>query len=254
MVDWSLGKVFQSIHDDILKELETARTSLNHSGDKGDASEQVWIDLLNSYLPRRYQTARAHVVDSLGAISDQIDVVVFDRQYSPFLFTFKRALFVPAESVYAVFEAKQTINATHLGYAVEKVASVRRLQRTSMPVPTVDGTKPAKALHRIIGGFLCLGSDYSPALGDTLRDALATHPEEGRLDLGCVAAAGTFARASLPTHDAFVLERSPAAVPKFLLTLANQLQNLATVPMLDITAYAQHLPIAPAPEPGTRGP
>ncbi|TWB10067.1 hypothetical protein FBZ89_1364 [Nitrospirillum amazonense] len=254
MTNWSLTTLFQSIHDAVVKDLEIARGALKHPGDKGDASEQVWIDLLNAYLPRRYQTAKAHVVDSGGEVSDQIDVVVFDRHYSPFLFTFKEALFVPAESVYAVFEAKQTINATHLGYAVEKVASVRRLQRTSIPVPTVDGTKPAKGLHRIIGGFLCLGSDYSPALGDTLRDTLTAHPEGGCLDLGCVAAAGTFTRASLPTHDAFVLEHSPAAVPKFLLTLASQLQDLATVPMLDITAYAQHLPVRVHETPGATTP
>jgi hypothetical protein len=51
-------------------------------------------------------------VDSLGNFSQQIDVVVFDRQYSPFIFDFREQQIVPAESVYAVFEAKQTINAT----------------------------------------------------------------------------------------------------------------------------------------------
>jgi hypothetical protein len=42
---------------------------------------------------------------------------------------------VPAEGVYAAFEAKQTINANLVGYAQSKVASVRRLHRTSLPIP-----------------------------------------------------------------------------------------------------------------------
>ena len=69
-------------------------------------SEAVWLELLNSYLPTRYQAAKAVVVDSEGAFSDQIDVVVFDRQYSPFIFRFEGQTVIPAESVYAVFEAK----------------------------------------------------------------------------------------------------------------------------------------------------
>ena len=43
--------------------------------------------------------------------SEQIDVVVFDRQYSPFIFNYEGQTIIPAESVYAVFEAKQTVNA-----------------------------------------------------------------------------------------------------------------------------------------------
>jgi hypothetical protein len=59
----------------------------------------------------RYQAEKAHVVDSTGAFSEQIDVVVFDRQYSPFIFKFEGQIIIPAESVYALFEAKQGINA-----------------------------------------------------------------------------------------------------------------------------------------------
>ena len=60
------------------------RSLFGHTVIKGDASENVWIELLASYLPKRYSVERATVVDSLGNFSDQLDVVVFDRQYSPF--------------------------------------------------------------------------------------------------------------------------------------------------------------------------
>lgn len=61
--------------------LPWSQTSVSKA--KGDASESVWRELLQAYLPKRYQAETAHVVDSKGAFSDQIDVVVFDRQYSP---------------------------------------------------------------------------------------------------------------------------------------------------------------------------
>ena len=135
-------------------------------------SEKVWLELLQTYLPQRYQAASAHVVDSVGTFSEQIDVVVFDRQYSPFIFNYEGQTIIPAESVYAVFEAKQTVNASQVKYARKKVASVRRLHRTSLPIPYAKGTYPAKPLIPIYGGLLTFESDWNPALGGSLRDAL----------------------------------------------------------------------------------
>jgi hypothetical protein len=108
LAEWSLSQLLSSLHEDIQHRLSTARKSFKHPGTKGDASEAIWIDMFAQYLPERYQVASAHVVDSTGNFSDQIDAVVFDRQYSPFIFTYENQLIVPAESVYAVFEAKQT--------------------------------------------------------------------------------------------------------------------------------------------------
>src|SRR5689334_8182347 len=102
MSPWSLPELLSGLHDEIEQQLERVRKTFAHPGTKGDASEEVWLEMLNTYLPKRYQAAKAHVVDSEGAFSDQIDVVVFDRQYSPFIFSFKGQTIVPAESVYAV--------------------------------------------------------------------------------------------------------------------------------------------------------
>ena len=68
MNDWSLERLLANLHDDIHRRLETARQSFGHPGTKGDASENVWLDLLNTYLPKRYQAAKAHVVDSNGTL------------------------------------------------------------------------------------------------------------------------------------------------------------------------------------------
>lgn len=240
MTNWSLTKLFDAIQRDTVQKLETARNALNHPGDKGDASEQVWIDLLGEYLPRRYQAASAHVVDSKGSVSEQIDLVIFDRQYSPFMFTFKSKHFVPAESVYAVFEAKQELTAQNLNYAAEKIASVRKLHRTSVPTPTNNGVVAAKPLHPILGGFLSLESVYSPKMGDTLRDALfVNNGGQGQIDLGCIANSGVFSYDA--NSRAYLLKNIDAAVPDFLFALTTRLQAMATVPMLDVGAYASHL-------------
>lgn len=171
----------------------------------------------------RYQAATAHIVDSLGVFSQQIDVVVFDRQYSPFIFKYQGQTIIPAESVYAVFEAKQTVNAALVTYAQEKVASVRRLHRTSLPIPYAKGTYPPKPLIPILGGLLTFESDWSPALGPSLKRTQ---------------------RKGVSTSVV-----SPTA---FLFKLIAQLQFSGMVPTIDVDAYAKWLLGGPAIPPLSR--
>ena len=220
MSAWSLPRLLAGLHDDIEHRLKTARQSFGHPGTKGDASEAVWVQLLQQYLPSATRPNGA-CGDSTGAFSEQIDVVVFDRQYSPFIFKFEGQIIIPAESVYAVFEAKQAINAEHVAYAKKKVASVRRLHRTSLPIPHAGGTYPAKPLTRILGGLLTFESDWSPGLGQPLMDALGGDDADNRLDLGCVAAHGTFGCDEADRHT-IVPQGKPATA--FLLELIARFQ------------------------------
>lgn len=215
------------------------RKAFDHPGTKGDASENVWIDLLNTYLPKRYEASKAHVVDCKGNFSQQIDVVVFDRQYSPFIFSYEGEIIVPAESVYAVFEAKQTADASLVGYAQDKVASVRKLHRTSLPIPYAGGTYPSKPLIPIIGGLLTFESEWKPALGNSLANALNANLGAGKLDLGCLASHGHFNFEDDTQDYLFIAGNKPATA--FLFKLISRLQFSGTVPMIDIEAYSEWL-------------
>lgn len=239
MTEWSLPQLLAGLHDDIQQKLETVRKSFGHPVTKGDASQNVWLQLLETYLPKRYQAATAYVVDSEGVFSDQIDVVVFDRQYSPFIFRYEGQTIVPAESVYAVFEAKQSINAAHVEYARQKVRSVRRLHRTSLPIPYAKGTYPAKPLIPILGGLLTFESDWDPVFGPPLRKALALGDIERQLDFGCIAAHGYFTLSDRSDDYETVSGGKPATA--FLFKLISRLQFSGTVPMIDVQAYARWL-------------
>jgi hypothetical protein len=237
--EWSLPQLLSSLHEDIQQRLAIVRKSFNHPGTKGDASETVWISLLEAYLPKRYQAAKAHVVDSLGNFSQQIDVVIFDRQYSQLIFTYENQTIIPAESVYAVFEAKQTADASLVAYAQQKVASVRTLHRTSLPIPYAKGVYPAKPLIPILGGLLTFECDWSPALGQSFERALAADSGDGRLDIGCIASHGHFFFDHVLSSYTFVNESKAATA--FLFKLISQLQFSGTVPMIDIDAYGNWL-------------
>lgn len=239
MSSWSLSKLLESLHRDIETKLDIARGSFDHPVAKGDASEKIWLELLNEYLPKRYEAVTAHVVDSKGNFSQQMDVVVFDRQYSPFIFKYADQKIIPAESVYAVFEAKQSADAAMVKYAQDKIASVRKLHRTSLPIPTAAGPLPAKAPFHIYGGLLTLDSGWTPAMGEAFKKALNLDLGDGRLDVGCMAKYGHYYYDTPTKGYVFVDENKPATA--FLFKLIAMLQFSGTVSMIDIQAYSDWL-------------
>ena len=239
MSEWSLPVLLKNLHKDIERKLSIVRSSIAHPGAKGDGSEKVWLDLLNTYLPKRYQAANAFIVDSKGVFSDQIDVAVFDRQYSPFVFHYQDQTIIPAESVYAVFEAKQTLNLGMIKYAQGKAKSVRNLHRTSLPIPHAGGVYPPKSLIPIMGGILTLESDWNPALGEPLINQLDAEKDNAKLDIGCVASHGYFYYDK--DSEQFCLLTETKAATAFLFKLISELQFSGTVPMIDIQAYGDWL-------------
>ena len=80
--DWKLPALMKNLHDRVSQELKSAREAIGHPGAKGDGSEKVWHKLFRTYLPERYAVDKATIMDSKGAFSGEIDVVLYDRQYT----------------------------------------------------------------------------------------------------------------------------------------------------------------------------
>jgi hypothetical protein len=92
-------------------------------------------------------------------------------------------------------------------------------------------------LPYILGGILTFESDWTPPLGEPLAEALHKNPG-GQLDLGCVAAHGTF---TCDTAGCLAITPQGKPATAFLLELIAQLQSSGTVPMIDTRAYARWL-------------
>lgn len=225
-----------------------------HPGTKGDDTELNWLHMLGAILPRRYGVSKAFVVDAKGSQSEQIDVVIHDRHFSPLLFEVGGANYIPAESVYAAFEVKQLLDKGELDYAGEKVASVRRLHRTSVDVPHAGGKFDPVTPRRIIGGLLARRSDWSPPFGNAFEDCLHALDERGGdgvefgIDIGCAVDHGGFS-VSREKGDlrSVAIEHSEAnvALIYFVMRLLRQLQTVGSAPAIDYDAYLTILPGTP---------
>jgi hypothetical protein len=120
----SVHDLFVNLQTQLTAKLQTGRDIVDHAGMLGDNAELNWQEALASFLPERYRISKGKVLDCTGDTSDQIDLIIYDRQYSPLIFNQAGTIYVPAESVYGVFESKQEFTAETLKYAGDKIESV----------------------------------------------------------------------------------------------------------------------------------
>lgn len=228
--------------DELIAKLAGSRAVIDHAGEKGEATELDWRPAIQSFLPERYQVSKASVIDADGEASHVIDAVIHDRHYCPLFFEYGGSRFIPAESVYAVFEIKQELNKEYVEYAAEKAASVRRLRRTSTGIIDRGTQKGPRELFRIVAGVLTLESGWSPALGDPFVQALGAASEDGRLDLGCALRNGAFeARYGEDGPVELTTSAPEGALMFFFLRLFARLQALGTVSAIDLAEYGRSL-------------
>lgn len=233
-----LQQLFSERQRRLALDLRTARTHIEHSGDKGAVSEAGWVALLRGFLPARYSVDKATVIDSLGDTSESVDIVVYDRHHSPLVFEQGGFLYLPAEAVYAVFEVKQTLDAAHVAYAASKAASVRRLHRTSVSVTDIRGQTPLKQPISILAGLLT--SDVGWSQDSTLKQ-LRKHVSRldggSQLDLVCAADGRSFEIVYREQETTLLASAPDNGLVFFLLTFLQRLQQMGTVAAIDFSAY-----------------
>jgi len=220
----NIQKLFTALDEEMRLKLSSKIDEIHHPTAKGNESELNWIGLLRAYLPERYSVDSGFVVDHEGNISGQIDIIIYDRHFTPFIFRGENVVYIPAEGVYAVFEVKPHFDKEYRDYAIEKLKSVRDLKRTSANFAHILGSNK-KELFNIIGGILTKENKSQKEfdeikIGSELTIVLCL---EGGIKV--------------------VEEKSIEAQDKepilafFLLKLIEKLRALGSVPALDVDEY-----------------
>ncbi|MGC4173998.1 DUF6602 domain-containing protein [Demequina sp.] len=240
--DFDIRAAFAAKQEVLLACLGLPGNFVTHPTFKGDATEAHWIQTLRDFLPARYGVGSAFVIDSSGKRSQQIDLAIYDRQYSPLFFTQKGIDVLPVESIYAVFEVKPTADLTHVEYAQEKIASVKSLQRTSVAITHAGGTFPPQDPDSkpILGGLLTTRSEWKPLDGVAARAGLLSDAGGCQLDFTIAVDSGAAERVG------DILEYAPEGTQLiwFGLRLLRRLAAIGTVVALDLDAYARPLDYA----------
>lgn len=254
----NLQGLFEGLQKQMISQLNTNREFITHPGSKGDSLENAWIEWLRKYLPSRYSIDKAIVIDSEGCTSHQIDIVIYDNLYTPFIFSQNGFHYIPAEGVYAVFEVKPDIS-SNIEYACDKIESVRQLKRTSTSMINSGKLCDPRPLTKIVGGILTSTSTYK---GDnTIKKNLRKHTGLKGIDIGCIADHGCFYvdyKGEEDIHEKEDLQKryldyynsrtvkkvifsnKENSLVSFFLQLTRYLQQaIGTVPAIDLNAYSK---------------
>jgi hypothetical protein len=231
-------------------DLMNVRAVHDHPTAKGDGTEGHWLKMLQRRLPARYRADRAFVIDAHGNRSEQIDMVIHDRQFCPLLLDTEGCISVPAESVYAVIEVKQTIGAQTLAYAGQKAKSVRQLHRTSATFPSANGrtrTEPKP----ILAGLVALRSGWRKPFATAIQEAALKNTGLSAIDIGCALEGGAFeVECDVAGQRSVFTSPAESSLIVFFLRLLHRLQMLGTVPAIEYHEYTSL--VAPLPRASKR--
>ncbi len=260
-----LKLLFEGLQNQMNSQLNTNREFITHPGSKGDVLENAWIEWLKKYLPNRYSVDKAIVIDCEGNISHQIDIVIYDNWFTPFIFSQNGFHYIPAEGVYAVFEVKPDIQGnvgeqSYIEYASDKIESVRQLKRTSTTMINSGKQTNARPLTKIIGGILTSTNSFSHSNNETIIKHLKKHMGLKGIDIGCIADYASFyvdyeGKEDVNEYDFqkryldyyqlrqikdVMFSDKENSLVSFFLQLTRYLQQaIGTIPAIDLNAYSK---------------
>ena len=262
----NIGELFQGLQNQMVAQLNTNREFIEHPGSKGDALENAWIEWLRKYLPNRYSVDKAIVIDHTGDTSHQMDIVIYDNWFTPFIFSQNGFHYIPAEGVYAVFEVKPDISGssdgkTNVEYAGEKIESVRRLLRTSTNMINSGRIFDPRPLTKIVGGILTSTKSGDRTNNNTLTKHIQSLTNLQSIDAGCIADYGSFFVNYSPNEEIKELgqdkylefysnrkfndihfSKPENSLVAFFMQLTRYLQQaIGTIPAIDLNVYAKNI-------------
>lgn len=117
--------------------LQKVRAGVNHNLSTGQSLEEAVRVFLRKHLPTNVSVAQGQIIDSTGAISKQLDVILYDPQATPILYTSEEEghRLVPVEGVLGVVEVKTNLTASMIPGIIENMQSVKNMQKTAYHRP-----------------------------------------------------------------------------------------------------------------------
>lgn len=136
----------------------------NHRLTAGSYREEIWADFFRRIVPKKFNIARSvFIIDSNRNISKEVDIAIYDEQYTPYIFNYGLIKFIPIEAVAAVVQCKsraldkenllnwiKSINKLQTSNdSIVRLATYIHVGRESSCNATQTATRPIKVLCHI---------------------------------------------------------------------------------------------------------
>lgn len=98
-----------------------------HGGEIGKHREMIWGEMFSKIIPRKFAVEQSvFIIDSYGQVSREVDLVIFDETYTPYIFSYGELKFIPIEAVAVAIECKsKSINQAKLMTWVDSIKTLK---------------------------------------------------------------------------------------------------------------------------------
>lgn len=179
------------------------RTAIDHNLSSGQSLEEAVRVFLRNHLHAGLNVTQGQVTDTNGNTTRQLDVIVYDAQATPMLFTSEEAghQLVPIEGVVGVVEVKTEITASTVPGVIANVQSVKSLEKRAYHQPLA----PDPIVHEysmygrqfdhfpVIYSLVAFESSTLKNLVDAMRQHNDKLPPFQRIDHTCILDKGVIA-------------------------------------------------------------
>ncbi len=139
--NFNIGTIFANGAREILAAREQAR-QIHSTKDIRAAGNEVEVavrEYLSRTLPTKFHVTHGHLIDRVGAVSPQLDIIVSDNVLLPSLMRGRDGTeYVPFDSTYAFGEVKSTYSSSEK--PIQSFSSVIRKTRSELLRPDIPNT------------------------------------------------------------------------------------------------------------------
>jgi len=171
----SLATLFDLVSKRLRIEFDYQAKILGHPGEVGTGRENVLKGILAKYIPRRYAIDSGFVIDALNGKSKQMDIVIYEANYTPVFEIVEGKRFFPCETVVVVGQVRTEIGSVgEMQQCLENIKSAKKLDRSNKgtnelitgPGISLQGLRfdPSKEFKDQIFGFIFCSSSISADL------------------------------------------------------------------------------------------
>jgi hypothetical protein len=130
-----LNTYYYGVTQRLQLEIDYLNSLITHTGERGVANENSLTSLLVKFLPKKYNVGSGIIIDKNGNHSRQVDIIIYDSDFHPELFSQGAAASLyPVDVVYMTIEIKTTMTKGDMNDAIENIASIKRLKFIESPI------------------------------------------------------------------------------------------------------------------------
>lgn len=212
MVSVDLRAIFDAAEEVFSAKLRALRASVHHAGLKGAAVENIVAEFFRDILPDDVGVGTGVIIDSTGAASKQIDIILYDSAVTPGFLSYGGVSLYPIECVYFAIEVKTSLGVAEFDQCVGNMKSVKGLKARAYTFTNgpIFGTKNmwGREIRTWSPPYLIFALESKNFSG--IEEKFRAHRAEGlavdkQIDALYVVGGGTIANMSLPDQGVSLL-------------------------------------------------